>query len=67
MTSQKATYIDLRDALKNNPIRFSKDGGASIMTEVRKGGWILIQSSELMAITQYYGHCGLLEIEVRRF
>jgi hypothetical protein len=27
----------------------------------------LIQSSELMAITQYYGHCGLLEIEVRRF
>lgn len=64
MTSMESPFFELRQALQNNPIVLGQDLNVNVMDKVGEGGWITVQTTELIAVSKHMGYCNFVYMKV---
>jgi hypothetical protein len=68
--TSKSPYFELHQALKNNPIRLAEEMTTTenlddyVQKRLDEGGWITVQSNEVVEISRQNGWCNLVYMEV---
>ncbi|KAI6171477.1 hypothetical protein M3Y97_01048800 [Aphelenchoides bicaudatus] len=68
MNSSRSPFFEIREAIKNNPIRYAEDFvGADddcveqyVMNQVQKSNWITVATNERIMISRHDGYCNMI-------